>query len=89
MCPDCNKNPLKFFHGRWTLRCLVCSRLYHAKIHAAKKKEKNSMGDNVKSVCRGCNKEYFMKYRDQKYCHSPCDLQYLSIKNSNKYWVEA
>ncbi len=89
LCPDCHKNELKLFNGKYTKRCRFCSLKLHqgrANEKRIKEKEKLNKQKLITKICEGCNEKYETLIHNQKFCNNPCTNNKRSIAYSNDLW---
>lgn len=89
LCPDCNKEPLKLFNGKFTLRCRFCSRKLHQDRANEKRKKEKEILDKQKLMvksCQRCGKDFETLMSNQKFCFNPCTTGRRSIAESNGLW---
>lgn len=89
LCPDCNKEPLKLFNGRFTKRCRFCSLKFHQdRANEKRWKEKAELDKQRMMIknCERCGKEYETLIQNQKFCFNPCTNTKRSIAESNSLW---
>jgi hypothetical protein len=78
LCPDCKERPLKYYHKRYTLRCIPCTIAYDV----VRRKEYYEKSTKVMDsrVCEKCNKEYTPRRYAQRYCRNPCSSRKTEIE---------
>ena len=70
LCPDCKERPLKYFHKRYSFRCIPCTIAYDV-VRRKDYYEKSTKKFDSK-ICIKCEKEFIPKRGSQMYCHNPC-----------------
>lgn len=87
-CPDCKTNDLKFFNGRYTLRCRLCTKLHNQKlnkIYFSKKVYKKK--EFLPITCKKCLKVFLPYTANQVFCRTPCVTMRYNTENTAERWL--